>query len=125
MSYRRDGQTWPVGDATTAGWIRDGTRVGLTISSAIPLVFQSYATLALADDHAGMDSRLVVLLAQHGPHPWWLGYLRTGSEDEDIAPELPPVTLFESWQYTLVQAGPSRSGQPDPDHVPAGRAPGR
>lgn len=107
MSYQREGRTWPVGDATTGRWIRDGTTVGLTIDSAIPLVFESYATLTLRDDQTRMDTHLIELLAEHGPHPWWLGYLRTGAIDDDIAPELPPVPLCgSSWEYTLIQAGP-------------------
>jgi len=41
-------RTWRVGDATTAGWIRGGTTVGLTIDSAIHLVFESCVPLAQA-----------------------------------------------------------------------------
>lgn len=109
MSYRRDGRTWPVGDAATAQWIRDGTTPGLTIDSAILLVFESYATLALPDDHACMDTCLVDVLAMHGPHPWWLGFLLTGTDDDDTTPDLPPVPLFVSWEYVLVEAGPSQA----------------
>lgn len=109
MSYRRDGRTWPVGDTATVRWIRDGTTPGLTIDSAIPLVFESYATLALPAVHACMDTCLVDVLAMHGPHPWWLGYLLTGTDDDDTTPDLPPVPLFVSWEYVLVEAGPSQA----------------
>ena len=104
--YQRDGRSWQVGAATTVSWINALTTIGSGIDAGVPPVYPAYATLELPDeDQEALDDALVGLLANHTPGPWWLGYLRTGDALDDIAPELPPVTLYANWSYTLIRAG--------------------
>jgi hypothetical protein len=54
----RDGQSWLVGTAADVAWIRAATPSGLTITSAIPPVFDDYATVELPkirEDWPGHD----------------------------------------------------------------------
>lgn len=47
----RDGGTWRIGTSAEVAWIADGTSGGRTIATAIPPVFEAYATVVLP--HAG------------------------------------------------------------------------
>jgi hypothetical protein len=60
---------------------------GRTFASAIPLVFDSYATIGFPDLDCGPrdvlvpehDRALLAALERHtSSSPWWLGYLETG-----------------------------------------------
>jgi hypothetical protein len=42
------GREWLIGTADEVDWIFDGTEPGYAITSAIPPVFDAYATIALA-----------------------------------------------------------------------------
>lgn len=108
----RGGASWRVGTDTEVAWINAGTTVDLTITSAIPPVFDAYATIVLPD--AGQDQRLhdralIALLREQSPdQPWWLGYLDSGGGDL-VFPNAPRVTLYADWPYVLAQAGPEQA----------------
>lgn len=78
-------------------WIKEGTSIGLTISSAIPPLFEAYATVVLPERGDGQDAHdqamLDLLSEEPGSQPWWLGYLDTGADDI-VFPSVPVVTLY-------------------------------
>jgi hypothetical protein len=94
----RDGRMWRIGTASEVAWISSGTSTGLTITSAIPPVFEAYATVVLPPGGEG----------QSAGQPWWLGYLDTGADDI-VFPDAPKVTLYAGWEYVLVEAGPEQA----------------
>jgi hypothetical protein len=107
----RDGTHWRVGTAADVAWIAAGTTVDKTITSAIPGVFEAYATVVLPEGGAGQgvhdEAMLSVLRAHSVDERWWLGYLETGADDV-VFPEAPRVRLYSDWPYVLVQAGPDQ-----------------
>jgi hypothetical protein len=113
-----DGQTWRVGTHLDVEWIADGTGVGLAITSAIPPVFDAYATIVVPDleaDERHQEDALLAVLSQHDPDQrWWIGYLDTGSGDV-VVPVAMEVEMYTSWRYGLIEAGPvqARSWRPD------------
>jgi len=108
----RDGGTWRIGTDADAAWINSGTTIGLTITSAIPPVFEAYATVVLPYGGDGQEAHdqdvLGLLKQQSADQPWWLGYLDTGSDDI-VFPDAPMVTLYPGWRYVLVEAGPEQA----------------
>ncbi len=108
----RDGAHWPVGTAADVAWIAAGTTIDMTITSAIPAVFESYATVVLPERGIGQaahDEAVLSVLRAHSPdRRWWLGYLDTGADDV-VFPQLPRVRLYSNWSYVLVQAGPDQA----------------
>lgn len=109
----KDGRVWRIGTDADVAWIANGTAGGLTIASAIPPIFQAYATIVIPgadDDRVELDSLLLQLLSRYsGEQPWWLGYLDTGGDDV-VFPDEPMVALYSAgWQYVLVQAGPQEA----------------
>jgi len=110
----KDGQKWRLGTDADVAWIQDSCTVGLTIGAAIPLVFEAYATILVPDKDDGRAEDLHLLLRlleeQSGDQPWWLGYLDTGADDV-VFPDAPKVTLYASWRYVLVQAGPDEAAR--------------
>lgn len=108
----RDGGTWRIGTQADVAWITGGTSVGLTITSAIPPVFEAYATVVLPPRGDGQDVHdravLTLLSEQSAGQPWWLGYLDTGADDI-VFPDAPKVTLYSGWHYVLVEAGPEQA----------------
>lgn len=125
----KDGRTWRVGDGTESCWIAQGTTHGRAITSAIPPVFEAYATLELAgtpgaggswsasaddlQEQIRQDAALIVVLERHTSKtdPWWLGYLETGIGAETIFYDVPPVKLYADWPYVLVEAGPEQAAR--------------
>lgn len=118
----KDGRAWRIGGDVEVAWIQEGTESGLAITSAIPPVFEAYATLELpgtgsqtADSHLGeVQDRhnkavLAVCVEHAGAQPWWLGYLETGVADV-VFPDAPMVPLYANWPYVLVEAGPEQAG---------------
>lgn len=93
----RDGKTWSVGHAADVAWINAVTTVGTAITSAIPAVFDAYATIELPQDLTGQSSHDAALLPVLSGHvidqQWWLGYLDTGADDV-VFPSAPRVTLY-------------------------------
>lgn len=118
----KDGRAWRVGGDSEIAWIRENTGIGRAITSAIPPVFEAYATLELpgSGDHDPQswfeepdrhDAGVVAILLQHTTaQPWWLGYLQTGIGAETIFYDVPTVTLFPTHEYVLIEAGPEQAG---------------
>jgi hypothetical protein len=109
----RDGRAWRIGGGAEASWIQDGTSVTKAITSAIPPVFDAYATVALPEnwweEQDRHDAAVIELLTHHtGSQPWWLGYLDTGADDVVFA-DAARTTLYADWKYVLVEAGPRQA----------------
>lgn len=108
----RDGRAWRIGTGADVAWIADHTVPGLTITSAIPPVFDAYATIVLPDNDEDRDVHdravLSLLTEQSAGQPWWLGYLDTGADDL-VFPDAPMVTLYTGWHYVLAEAGPEQA----------------
>ena len=92
-------------------WIVGGTTSGLTVTSAIPPVFDAYATIVIPDTakrRESHDQAILALLSEQSAHqPWWLGYIETGADDT-VFPDAPKVTLYAGWPYVVVRQGPTR-----------------
>ncbi len=111
MDLTRDGRRWRIGTADDVGWIAGQTTSGLSITTAIPPVFDAYATVHPPDgvDVKAHERALVDRLVRHTPdQPWWLGYLDTGAHDI-VFPLAPKVSLYWDWHYVLIQAGPEQA----------------
>lgn len=108
----RDGASWLVGADADVAWINTATTIDVTITSAIPPVFDTYATAVIPQNREGQqrhDRAVVALLNRQSPdQQWWLGYLDTGSDDV-VFPDAPMVTLYAGWRYVLVLAGPAQA----------------
>jgi hypothetical protein len=110
VEVSRDGRTWQIGDASDVDWIA-GRPEGVSIATAIPLVFDAYATFYPADNitAATHEHAVVEDLIQHtADQSWWLGYLDTGAHDI-VFPSAPKVFLYWRWPYVLVKAGPEQA----------------
>jgi len=115
----KGGREWRIGREADFAWIEEGTQVGLAITSAIPPVFEAYATLEHPDsgesttrpsafeDWERHVAGAIGILRQHtAAQPWWLGFLDTGSSDlifDDVR------KVGRQWQYVLVEAGPEQA----------------
>ena len=108
----RDGRAWRVGTDADVAWIANGTSPGLTITSAVPPVFDAYATLVLPDSDADQQEHdravLALLREESAGQRWWLGYLDNGVDDI-IFPDAPMVTMYAGWHYVLAEAGPEQA----------------
>jgi hypothetical protein len=118
----KDGRTWRIGGEAEVAWIREHTEVSFAITSAIPAVFEAYATLELpesghhpaasAAEWARHTAAVLSVLTEHSaPQPWWLGYLETGSSDVvfDEAQRVNAGATNET-SYVVVEAGPDQAG---------------
>jgi len=118
----KDGRAWRIGGEAEVAWIRESTEVSLAITSAIPPVFEAYATLELpgSGDHDAAsqledsdvhDAAVLAVLSEHSAaQPWWLGYLDTGGADivfDSVRKVRPGPT---DARYVLVEAGPEQAG---------------
>jgi len=112
VSEERDGRTWRIGTDAEVAWITNGTSADRTITSAIPPIFEAYATIVLPYRGEGQDVHDRAVLSLLGEHsadqPWWLGYLDTGADDI-VFPRAPMVTMYSGWHYVLVDAGPEQA----------------
>jgi hypothetical protein len=108
----REGASWLIGTDAEVAWINGATRVDVTITSAIPPVFDAYATVVIPQDRDAQrrhDRAVVALLNSQSPdQQWWLGYLDTGCDDV-VFPDAPMVTMYADWPYVLVRAGPTQA----------------
>jgi hypothetical protein len=115
------GHSWRIGTDAEVAWITENWSPNLTITAAIPPVFDAYATVVLPDNGADTERynrAMLALLAAQSPEPpagprWWLGYLNTSADDK-VFPgvtmgALPKVTLYAGWDYVLVEAGPRQA----------------
>jgi hypothetical protein len=108
VTRARDGRDWRIGTDVDVAWIAGGTSPGLTISAAVPPVFDAYATFVEPDSDERWEKRdraVIALLTEYSAgQAWWLGYLDTGVDDIIFA-DAPMVTLYSGWRYVLVEAG--------------------
>jgi hypothetical protein len=109
----RDGMGWLLGTAADVAWINEATSICVEIDSAIPPVFDAYATIVLPESGVGLgvrhDQAMIELLRRQSPEEtWWLGYLDTGSADV-VFPDAPRMSLYANWSYVVVQAGPEQA----------------
>ncbi|MET7375578.1 hypothetical protein [Micromonospora arida] len=107
----KDGRTWRVGTADDVAWLPGRTTQGLSVTTAIPPVFEAYGTFHPpagvafdAHERAVIDE----LVACTPDQPWWLGFLDTGAHDV-VFPHAPRVSLYWDWLYVLVEAGPEQA----------------
>jgi hypothetical protein len=117
----KDGESWRIGTGAEVAWIVGGVATGLAITSAIPPVYEAYATIVIPEEpgeRRRRDSALLTLLSEHpAARPWWLGYLDTGNDDI-VFPDVPKVDVYQrAWRYVLAEAGPGqaaawRQGEP-------------
>ena len=108
MRMPKDGRDWQIGTAADVAWVAGQTRHGSTVTTAIPPVFEAYATFYEPDGVSvpAHERAVVARLVEHTPEqPWWLGYLETGAHDV-VFPEAGRVRLYWDWPYVLVEAGP-------------------
>lgn len=111
MDVTKDGRSWRIGTASDVAWLAGETTNGVSITTAIPPVFDAYATFyEHNDDDVGTHERAVIdeLINQTPDQPWWLGYLETGAHDI-VFPHAPRVSLYWDWPYVLVEAGPEQA----------------
>ena len=110
-NVNRDGRTWRLGTATDVAWINAGTTVCMAITSAIPAVFDAYATIVIPEDAADQiryESALISALRAHdADQPWWLGYLDTGADDV-VSSDAPRVRLYAAGRTCSSRQVPSR-----------------
>jgi len=110
----KGGGDWQIGLGADVAWITNSTETGLSITSAIPPIFDAYATIvmpepgvpALLAEHELRVLRL--LMAETADQDWWLGYLDTGTDDV-VFPDAPRVLLYAHWGYVVVKAGPAQA----------------
>jgi hypothetical protein len=119
----KDGRVWRMGREADVAWIRESATVSFAITSAIPPIFEAYATLKLpgSGDHDARspledpdrhNAGVLAVLSEHSAaQPWWLGYLDTGGADIVFynAPKVRPGPTSDGW-YVLVEAGPEQAG---------------
>jgi hypothetical protein len=118
----KDGRRWRIGHYAEIAWIEENTPSGLAITSAIPPVFEAYATLeqpgsgdqevvaaSWNEDWERHEAGVLAVLSEHtAQQPWWLGYLETGAHDVVFA-DAPRVRFYADWPYVLVEAGPEQA----------------
>ena len=110
MRVVEDGRSWLVGGAADVAWLQ-GRPAGCTMATAVPLVFDAYATVHVPEGAAVplAEQALVRHLTDvTSEQPWWLGYLDTGAHDV-VFPEARRVQLYWDWSYVLVLAGPEQA----------------
>lgn len=112
MVIDREGKPWRRGSTSDVAWIAAATTPGRTVTSAIPALYEAYATVELPQrglDQMQHDQALLSLLrAEPGTSQWWLGYLDTGADDV-VFPSAERVTLYTGWSYVLALAGPHQA----------------
>jgi hypothetical protein len=109
----KGGKSWRIGTHAEVAWIAGGVTIDLTITSAIPPVYETYATIVIPTEPEARRRRekaLLTLLSEHSAgQPWWLGYLDNGNDDI-VFPDAEKVDLYQSsWHYVLAEAGPDQA----------------
>jgi hypothetical protein len=111
MDVTKDGRRWRVGTAEDVAWLAGRATPGLSITSAIPPLYDAYATFYPPDRISVQAHERAVVddLRAHTPEQsWWLGYLNTGAHDV-VFPDAPMQSLYWDWHYVLVEAGPQQA----------------
>ena len=107
----RQWRRWQIGTIHEVGWIAEGTTPGISITAAIPPIFEAYATCYEPDGVTiiAHERALVERLAEVASDQlWWLGYLDTGAHSV-VFEHAPKVLLYWNWPYVLVAAGPTQA----------------
>src|SRR5438034_6820309 len=76
MDVTKDGRSWRIGTASDVAWVAGHTTQGFSITTAIPPVFDAYATFYPPDgiSFEAHERAVVDELTEHTPaQPWWLG----------------------------------------------------
>ncbi len=110
VDVHKNGWPWRTGSAREVEWLA-GRPNGCAVETAVPLVFEAYATFHRPEGTTAPAHELAVveqLVAHTSAQPWWLGYLDTGAHDV-VFPAAPRVPLYRGWPYVLVQAGPEQA----------------
>lgn len=84
MDVSKDGRSWRIGTTSDVAWLAGQITHGFSITTAIPPVFNAYATFYPPDGVSieAHERAVVDELTEHTPdQPWWLGYLDTGAHD--------------------------------------------
>lgn len=120
----KDGRAWRIGGEAEVAWIRENTEVSFAIRSAIPPVFEAYATLehpgtghhdagSPLEDRDLHDAAVLAVLGGHSAaQPWWLGYLERGPDDDIVFSDVRkvrPGANDTDGRYVLVEAGPEQA----------------
>jgi hypothetical protein len=122
VNVTRDGRDWRIGASQDVAWVATGTTEGTSITTAIPPVFESYATFFEPEGvstRAHEEAVVRNLVDSSSAQPWWLGYLETGAHDI-VATEAPRVRLYWDWPYVLIAAGPEQALTWRTGHMRAG-----
>ena len=103
----RDGRAWRIGRDAEVAWIEENTEGGLAITSAIPPLFEAYATLEHPDtgepgtrpsefeDWGRHVASVIAVLSEHtAAQPWWLGFLEYGPSANIIFNDVPKMSLY-------------------------------
>ena len=111
------------GTRETVDWITLQTVTGLAITSAIPPLFDAYATIVDVEPWSearsvAQDRAIVQHLQRFGSPGWWLGYLDTGGGSEVVFPNARKINTYANWPYVIVAGGAAealswRIGLPD------------
>jgi hypothetical protein len=120
----RDGRAWRIGGRAEIAWVAQDTKVGLAITSAIPPLFEAYATLehppgsgepeairSALKEWDPLVAGAIGVLSEHtaAPH-WWLGFLDYGPSANIIFNDVRKVGLYANPDcYVLVEAGPEQA----------------
>jgi hypothetical protein len=111
MKLGKNGRSWRIGSHDIVAWIAGHTAQGNSVTTAIPAMFNAYATFHPADGIETQAHEAAVvqeLMGRTPDQPWWLGYLDTGAHDI-VFPHAPRVFLYWEWPYVLVEAGPEEA----------------
>lgn len=109
----KGGGNWLIGLGADVAWITDSTDTGLSITSAIPPIFDAYATIVMPEPGvpallAECELRVLrLLMAETVDQDWWLGYLDTGADDV-VFPDAPRVVLYANWGSWWSKLGPPK-----------------
>ena len=111
MRVTKDGHAWRIGAAADVAWLAEGPP-GTSIPTAMPQVFEAYATPHLPGRTAPArvhEQAIADTLAAHtAPQPGRLGCRHTGAHDI-VLPEAPLLSLYLDWPGVLVEGGPSEA----------------
>ncbi len=134
----KDGRALRIGSEAELEWIAEGATYGRAITSAIPPLFESYATLELPgtpgaggswsasrddiNEQREQDENVVSILRAHTTEaqPWWLGYLETGIGAETVFWNVPTVSSTPTGH--MCSSKPGRSKRPAGARETSGKA---
>lgn len=84
-------------------WISSGTRPGDSIHSAVPPIFENYATIVVARDaevRQAQHRAIGAVLESTKEAALWIGVIETGDPDDYLADAV-RATLYANWPYHM------------------------